>query len=285
MTRVLMVASEAAPLAKTGGLADVTGALPAALESLGDEVAVLLPRYRAIPLDGAARLADLPVWLGGSRFDTTVWRQGRFLLLDCPPLYDRDGIYGDSRGSFVDNHVRYAVLSRAALEVVRRIFRPQILHGHDWQAGLMAAYLRGPLAGDPTFAGIRTLLTIHNLGYQGRFGPGVLPAVGLSSAQFHPGGVEFHGEVSFLKAGIVYSDWVNTVSPTYAREIRTRELGFGLDGLLRARSAALSGILNGADYAEWDPSRDPYIARPYSAGDLAGKRECKLDLMREMGLE
>src|SRR5262249_2900314 len=173
MSKVLMVASEAAPFAKTGGLADVIGSLPAALHSIGEQVAVLLPRYRAVKLNGARRVYDsLPVWLGGTLYDTSIYQIGEsvpYALLECPPLYDRDGVYGTALGDYPDNHIRFAVLSRAALEVARRIFRPDVIHGHDWQAGLVPAYMQTILAGDPTFLGMKTLLTIHNLGYQGFF--------------------------------------------------------------------------------------------------------------------
>src|SRR5579872_3725333 len=213
MSKILMVASEAAPFAKTGGLADVLGSLPAALHESGERVAVLLPRYRGVGVEGARRIYDsMPIWLGGSRYDTSVYQIGEsvpYYFLDCPELYDREGLYGTSRGDFPDNHIRFAVLSRAALEVARRIFRPQVIHCHDWQTGMVAAYLQRPLAGDPTFAGMKTLFTIHNLGYQGLFNKETAVEIGLDPALFHPGGVEFFGQVSFMKGGIVYSDAVS----------------------------------------------------------------------------
>ncbi|MBI1790097.1 MAG: glycogen synthase GlgA [Acidobacteria bacterium] len=286
--KILMVSSEAAPFAKSGGLADVVGSLPAALAELGVEAAVLLPRYGSVPLDGAVRVFDpLPIWLGGTRYDTALYRRDRgvpFYLLDYPPLYQRDGLYGNSDGDFPDNHLRFALLARSALEVARRVFRPRVIHCHDWQAGLVPAYLRGPLANDPTFLGVRTLFTIHNLGYPGRCPGAVLPQLGLDPAQFHVDGLEFLGDVSFLKAGLVYADALSTVSRTYAREIQTSEQGFGLDDVLRSRSRVLHGIVNGVDYSLWNPESDPYIAAHYSVSDLAGKRRCKQDLVRRMGL-
>jgi starch synthase len=289
MPKVLMVASEAAPFAKTGGLADVVGSLPAALHSAGHQVAVLLPRYREMKLDAVRRIYDaLPIWLGGTLYDTSVYQAGEeipYYFLDCPELYDRDGIYGTPLGDFPDNHIRFAVLSRAALEVARRIFRPEVIHCHDWQSGLVPTYMDTALVGDPTFLGIKTLLTIHNLGYQGLFPPEALADVGLPASLFQPGGLEFFGRVNFLKAGIVYSDAINTVSKAYAREIQTPEYGFGLDGLLRSRGSDLSGILNGVDYAQWSPETDPYLAANYSAKDLSGKRICKRELLREFGLD
>lgn len=288
MIKVLMVASEAAPFAKTGGLADVVGSLPAALRSFDCEVAVLIPRYRAVDLSSARRIYDsLPVWLGGVLHQTSLYQADAatpFYFLEAPSLYDRDGFYGDSDGDYPDNAARFAVLSRAALAVARRVFRPQILHCHDWQSGLVPVYLRTVFAFDPTFLGMKTLFTIHNLGYQGLFPPVVLPRVGLDRRVFKMDGLEFFGQVSFIKGGLNYSDAVSTVSKKYALEIQTPEYGFGLDGVLRARSADLHGILNGVDYGNWDPQTDPHIASHYSAGDLSGKRLCKQALIREFGL-
>ena len=283
-----MVASEAAPFAKTGGLADVIGSLPAALQALGVQVAALIPMYKGGAAKDARRIYDLTIWLGSSRYDTSIYQAGgdvSYYLLDCPPLYGRDGFYGTAKGDFPDNHIRFAVLARAALEVARRLFRPDVIHCHDWQASLVPVYLKTLLAGDPTFFSIRTLLTIHNLGYQGLFPKEALSDIALDTSLFHPGGLEFYGRVNLLKAGIVYSDAINTVSKAYAREIQTPEYGFGLDGLLRARSSALSGILNGADYSAWNPETDPYIARNYSTQDLSGKQVCKRELLREFGFD
>jgi starch synthase len=282
--RVLMVASEARPFAMTGGLADVLGSLPAALREMGHEVAALIPRYRRIALGGARPLYDhLPVWIGSGSYACSVYQRDGCYFLDCPELYDREAIYGTSRGDYSDNHIRFAVLSRAALEFARRIFRPQVIHCHDWQAALVSAYLRTRLAGDPTFAGIKTLFTIHNLGYQGLFPRSALADVALDDSLFHPEGIEFFGRVNFMKAGILFSDALNTVSPAYAREIQTPEFGFGLDGLLRKRASVLSGILNGVDYRVWNPETDPAIAAHYSRDDMAGKRVCKEALLREFG--
>ncbi len=287
MTKILMVASEAAPFAKTGGLADVVGSLPASLHRIGEDVAVLLPRYRAVAVEGARRIYDyMPIWMGDVYYNTSVYQVGEsvpYYFLDCPELYDREGMYGNSRGDFPDNYIRYAVLSRAALEVARRIFRPQVIHCHDWQSALVPAYIHTVLAADPTFIGIKTLLTIHNLGYQGLFPPEVLAEVGLPATLFRPEALEFFGRVNFMKAGILFSDAINTVSQAYAREIQTREYGWGLDGLLRSRSAALSGILNGADYSQWNPESDPYLPAHYSRADLSGKRVCKRALLSEFG--
>ncbi len=207
-----------------------------------------------------------------------------FYFVDCPPLYDRKGLYGDAAGDYPDNHIRFAVLARAALTISRDLFRPDILHCHDWQAGLVPTYLHSTFINDPTFMAIRTLFTIHNIGYQGLFPETALPQIGLDATVFNPGGVEYWGKISLLKGGLVYSDYLNTVSPTYAREIQTPEYGLGMDGILRDRSDRLSGILNGVDYAQWSPETDPFIAENYSRDDLSGKHACKRELIALFGL-
>jgi starch synthase len=290
MARVLMVASEATPFVKTGGLADVLGGLPPALAKLGEEVAVVIPKYRKIQLSNPERLYhEMPVWLGATQYLTTVDRvmdRGvAYLFVNCAPLFDREGIYNVGDKDFPDNHIRFAVFCGAALEVVRRIFRPNVLHLHDWQASLVAPYLRVNFRSDPTFFGIRQLLTIHNLGYQGIFAPFQAAEIGLDPAMVAPSGpMEFFGDLNLLKGGIVFTDAVNTVSKAYAREIQTPEFGFGLDGLLRSRSNVLEGILNGVDYAEWNPEHDKYIPRNYGIDSLDGKRDCKRGLLETFGL-
>ncbi len=284
-----MVASEATPFFKSGGLADVIGALPPELKKLGHRVAVVLPLYRdAVVGSSRCVLERVTLWLGAKSFPIrihlSVVRDIPYYLVDGPALYGREGAYVGPKGEYPDNHIRFASLSRAALVVARRLFRPQVLHCHDWQASPAPVYLRSTLAGDPTFLGTKCLLTIHNLGYQGVFGKWQLQEMGLEESVFHPGGLEFFGDVNLLKGGILFSDAVNTVSPTYAAEIQTPEYGFGLDGVLRGRTGALSGILNGVDYSEWNPETDRHIAANYSAADLAGKQQCKLDLLRRVGL-
>ncbi|HEY3739790.1 MAG TPA: glycogen synthase GlgA [Bryobacteraceae bacterium] len=288
MARILMVTSEAAPFAKTGGLADVLGSLPPALVERGEEVAVVLPAYASIDLSGAERIYnELTVWMdGGSRYDCSVERivrQGvHYLFVNCPPMYQRPGIYGDRHGDFGDNHLRFAVLCRAALAISSRIFRPDVIHCHDWQASLVPVYLKSTFRHDPVFYGIKTLLTIHNLGYQGRFGASVLPDIAVPVQDvMHPEGIEYFGDVNLLKGGIVYSDYITTVSPRYAQEIQTPEFGFGLDPLLRARRFFIAGILNGVDYAEWNPQTDRYLPAWYDEASLAGKLTCKKALLEE----
>jgi len=280
---ILFVASEATPFAKTGGLADVIGSLPAALTARGERAAVVLPAYRENVYPTAPREAYRRLWipLGAGyavRITHAVARGVDFYFVDCPPLYDRVGIYGHS-----DDYLRFGVLSMAALGVARYLFLPDIIHCHDWQTGLLPVYLRENFGGDPTYASVKTLFTIHNLGYQGQFGPADLAPLGLNPRWFNPSQLEFFGNLNLLKAGIAWSDRVSTVSPSYAREIQTREYGFGLDGFL-AQHGRVEGILNGADYDHWSPEHDPFIARNYSADDLRGKRECKRQLIAEMGL-
>ena len=277
-----MVASESTPFIKTGGLADVIGALPQALQASGEEVAVVLPWYRDARVESSRPvLEDLPVWLGRTCYPAQVHETAAagvtFYLVKCPSLFDRKGVYGDENGDFPDNHLRFALLSRAALSVARWTFRPQILHCHDWQTALVAVYLRGMLAGDPTFMGVRTLLTIHNLGYQGWFPAEAAGELGLER-------VESTEALNLLRGGIASSDAISTVSRRYAAEIQTPEFGWGLEGLLASRASSLTGILNGVDYSEWDPAADRHLAANYSAEDLTGKLACKRDLIEQFGL-
>jgi starch synthase len=289
--KILMATSEAAPYAKTGGLADVVGALPFALTTRGEDVAVVLPLYRSAAPHAqyADRVYDrMRVVLGSGTLDVAikrvVERDVTFYFVESPELYDRAGLYGEGGKDYPDNATRFAVLSHAALGIVRSLFRPDVIHCHDWQTSLIAPLLRTRFNADPTFYGIKTLLTIHNLGYQGLFEKETLPELGLSPDLFKLSTMEFFGQLNFLKGGIVFSDAINTVSKAYAREIQTPEYGFGLDGLLRSRAGVLTGIINGVDYAEWSPETDRYIAANYSIGKLEGKIACKRDLLATFGL-
>jgi len=290
MTKILMVASEAVPFIKTGGLGDVIGALPAALRARGEEVAVVLPFYKEATAPESRLLwRNHPVWLGHVCHPVNIHvaenRGVLYYLVQNQALFCRQGVYTDPEGKdFPDNHIRFAVLSHAALDLVRHSMRPQVIHCHDWQASLVPVYLRTILAGDPTFMGIKTLLTIHNLGFQGLFPPTALAEVGLEMNLFRIDAMEFFGKVNFLKGGIIFSDALSTVSRRYAEEIQTPELGFGLDGVLRSRREDLTGIPNGADYSVWNPETDPHLAANYSAADLSGKRICKKDLLQQCGL-
>jgi len=285
---VLFVVSEALPYAKTGGLGDVGGALPAALASLGWDVTVVMPRYRGI--DGAPEAAcfDGASWAGGLAVRVLERRHAdgvRMWFVDCPSCFDRDGIYGEGGVDYPDNAGRYALLARTALETAASVgLTPAVVHAHDWQAGLVAAYLRSACAAYPAFRRTRSVFTIHNLAYQGLFPAEVTPSVGLGWDMFTPEGLEFWGQLSFLKAGIVYSDCVTTVSRRYAREIQTDAQGCGMDGLLRSRAAALVGIPNGIDVAAWDPETDPLLPAHYSVKDRSGKATVKRALLDRFGM-
>jgi starch synthase len=285
-----MVASEATPLVKTGGLADVVGSLPKALREHGHEVAVVLPRYAGISLEGAARVwGGVSVHLGSHVFRCTLWRKEvkgtTFFFVDCPVLFDRPGLYNSGGRDYTDNHLRFAAFCRGALAVLRYLFNADVIHLHDWQAALCAPYLRTRLTLDPLLGPVRIVYTIHNLDYQGRFSPGQFEDLGLDRWLMRPDYVEYFGDVNFMKAGIVFSDAVTTVSPRYAEEIKTPEFGSGLDGLLRAHAKKLTGILNGCDYDEWDPRNDTYIVTKYGTDTLEGKHDCKLELFYALGLE
>lgn len=290
MTRVLMAASEATPFSKTGGLADVMGALPAALQAAGEEVAVVLPWYRDTKLASSPNevFRDLRISVGPNRFTVdlfeTVERGVRFFLVACPPMFDRPGLYGSGGQDFPDNHIRFAVFSQAVLGAARYLFRPKILHCHDWQAALAPLFMRSTFAGDPTFFGIRVLFTVHNLGYQGIFPASTLYDLGIGQDVFRPGVLEFHGSVNLLMGGMYFSDAISTVSRGYAQEIQTDELGFGLQTFLRARADRIFGIVNGVDYGDWSPENDRFITRNYSADDLSGKAACRRALLERFGL-
>ena len=290
MSRILMVSSEATPFAKTGGLADVLGALPLELNAIGDECAVVLPRYGAIDRKDLELVYErLRVYVGGGFYECDVLRKDLrgtpFFFVEHPGLYGRDGIYGDRHGDFGDNHIRYAVLCGAALGIARYLFKTDIFHCHDWQAGLLPLFLKNFVSGDPAFYGAKSVFTIHNLGYQGLLARERMWEAGVEDRFYRPDLVEFNGAASLMKAGLVFADQLTTVSPRYAAEIQTPEYGFGLDGLLRSRSAFLRGILNGCDYEEWNPETDKYLAANYSVDDLSGKRECKQALLTEFGME
>jgi starch synthase len=290
--KVAFIASEVIPYAKTGGLADVAGALPKFLAGLGAEVRVFMPLYREVrkknlPLEPVIARATLET--GGDQLSYRVWAHRAdgvtFLFIDRPEFFDRDGLYGTPAGDYPDNGERFAFFCRAALETMRTAgFAPDIIHGHDWQSALTFAYLRTAFAGDAFFARTRTLFTIHNLAYQGLFEKDLLERIGLPASLFNMDDLEFYGQVNALKAGILYASAVTTVSPRYSREIQTPEFGCGLDGLLRARSAALHGILNGVDYKDWDPATDRLIPRNFTPADRAGKKACREALVREFGL-
>jgi starch synthase len=286
--RILFVASEGLPFSKTGGLADVIEALPRALVNKGYEVAVVLPRYQA-EKEMPVVVTSLTIPMGTRlRFPSVVGgmllRGVRYFFVDDPAYFQRDGLYGNVHGDFPDNAERFSEFSRAAIEIAKHVWPPDLFHCHDWQAAPVPVLLRTSYGDDPAVKDLPVVFTIHNMGYQGLFGREVLDLAGLPRAVFHPAGMEFFSNVNFLKGGLVFSDYLTTVSPKYAQEIQTPEYGYGLDGVVRERSGHLRGIVNGVDYTEWNPMRDTHIAMKYSARDLSGKQVCKLDLLQVFGL-
>ena len=277
-----MGAPEAAPFAHSGGLADVMSALPRALVGLGHEVDVFMPRYRGTA--GPEPLRRLSVSLGAETTDADVHGlvvDGvRMLFLEHAAYYDRDYLYGVAERDYADNPERFAFLCQAAVSWATAGDRPyDIIHAHDWQAGLVPVLLGRTFRAHASARRIPTVFTIHNLAYQGLFDTSWLPRLGLPWELMRVEAMEYWGRVSFLKAGIVFSRIITTVSPTYASEIQEPPNGFGFDGILRQRSDDLVGILNGIDYDQWDPARDPHLPEPYSAANLAGKRAAKRALL------
>ncbi len=283
--------SEVAPWSKTGGLGDVAAALPKALARLGHRVTVFSPRYGSIGFPPGEFLGSVHVPVDGTPrsagFYLTRPAPGvEVVFVEHPPFFDRPFPYGDEHGAYGDNAQRFAFLSRAVLEFFRsRGERPSVFHAHDWQTGLLPVYLKAFYSDDPTLHRLPTVFTVHNLAYQGQFGR---EALGLLSLPWNlgaaGGGLEYHGDVSFMKGGLLFSEVLTAVSPQYAREIQGPEMGLGLEGVVRERSSDLMGILNGVDYDEWDPRVDAYAVKRYSPEDLAGKQACKADLLRAFGL-
>ena len=287
--RILFVASEGLPFSKTGGLADVVEALPKALVARGHEVAVVLPRYRGTEAV-ATVIPSLTIPMGGKRLRFPAIADGstlggvRYFFVDDPAYFDREGSYGSGGKDYPDNAERYAEFCRAAIEVAKHVWPADVFHCHDWQTALLPVLLRTSYSDDPLLKSIPVVFTIHNMGYQGQYPRDVLDRVGLPQTLFHPEGIEFYGSVNLLKGGLVYSDYLTTVSRKYAKEIQTREFGNGLDGVARKRADRLVGILNGVDYSAWNPAKDELIAANYSAKDLTGKQVCKQDLLETFGL-
>jgi starch synthase len=290
-----LISSEVAPFSKTGGLADVAGALPTHLSQAGASVRVFTPLYRCVrsrAKEFSLRPASPPRfemdWAGGKESPALWTSSGKGFqayFIDLPRFYDRDGLYGTSAGDYADNGDRFAFFGRACLEAEKALgIPPDVIHGHDWQSALNLAYKKFVYGGQPFFQKTKSLFTIHNLGYQGLFSPDILDRTGLPGFLFNMEDLEFYGRVNFLKAGILYSDAVTTVSVRYSQEIQTAEFGCGLDGLLRRRSPALFGVLNGADYSAWNPEDDDLIAARYRPSDLRGKGRCRQDLLKAFGL-
>lgn len=289
--RILFASSEVDPFSKTGGLADVLGALPRALARRGHRCVVVSPWYgdgdvKALGLAPLGKRITVTFPVG--RFEVDLWgceREGvLWVLLVHAGLYERGGIYGDDNGDYGDNALRFAVLSQGALEVCRALgFSPDVVHAHDWQTGLLPLYLRNE-KWDRFFQASRSVFTIHNLGYQGRFPKRVMDELGLSWGDFHADGLEYRDTVNLLKSGLCFSDAITTVSPRYAEEIQTHDGGFGLDGVLRARRHRLVGILNGIDTDGWNPATDRALPAHFDSTHLVGKAACHRALCQQLGL-
>lgn len=291
--KVLLVSSEVAPFSKTGGLADVSGSLPVALRHLGCDIRVVTPLYKMVRESGCTLkkiLQGLKVKIGKRvmKGDVSLSALNGGIdtyVIERDQYYDRDYLYGTSTGDYSDNAARFIFFSQMALKLCKEIgFQPHVIHCNDWQAGLIPAYLLTTYRDDPFYAHTAALFTIHNLAYQGNFTKEKFTLTGLPPEVFTPEGIEFWGKLSFLKAGIVYSEVINTVSQAYSREIQTPEYGCGMEGILAYRKDDLFGIINGVDYEVWNPEKDTLIAANYSKDKLSGKSKCKADLISQLGL-
>ena len=286
--RILFVASEGLPFSKTGGLADVVEALPKALVSQGHDVAVVLPRYRTSQIKNVV-IKSLTVPMGTSLRFPAIADGGRlggvqYFFVDDPQYFDRDQLYGVGGRDYPDSAERFAEFARASIELAKQLWLPDVIHCHDWQSALVPVLLRTAYAADPQLSAIPIVFTIHNMGYHGLFPRDVLARIGLPDSLFRMDSLEFFGHVNYLKGGLVFSDYLTTVSRKYAQEIQTTEYGHGLDGVVRTRADRLVGILNGVDYSVWNPEVDNLIAARYSAKDLSGKQVCKRDLLAQFQL-
>ncbi len=289
--KIAMISSEIAPFAKTGGLADVVGTLSVALERRGHDISLIMPAYRST-LNGPFALEETGMQLtvpigarteGASVLKTRLGRNMSVYLVRADRYFDRDFLYGTHEGDYPDNAERFIFFCRAALEILRR-HPVEIVHCHDWETALGIVFLKTQSARYPEVASAKTVLTAHNLGFQGIFRQSNWPLLNLDRSYFSPQYLEFYGNINFLKGGLIFADKITTVSPSYAREIMSGEQGFGLQGILQQRAADVTGILNGVDYSEWNPAVDPFIATRYSENDLSGKRICKDKLQGSLGL-
>ena len=292
--KILFVSSEVVPYAKSGGLADVSGALPIALRDAGMDARIVMPLYSVVKrnmLNKTPIIKELTVPVGditltAKVFETKSQKRVPTYFVEREDLFSRPNLYGDSNGDYYDNLERFSFFSHAALGISQHLdFKPDIIHCHDWQTGLIPALLKGPYS-SKFFSGVPVIFTIHNMGYQGIFPGHKISATGLKSSDFfHQEGLEYWGNISLLKSGIVYADAVTTVSPTYAEEIQSSEFGMGMEGVLANQKDSLFGIINGVDYNVWNPEKDRYIPRNYSVKNMSGKIMCKKGLLEEMGLD
>lgn len=291
--KVIIVSSEAAPFSKTGGLGDVAGNLPVALKKLGCQAALFLPYYRSTAeaepnIEATGLTVTVPI--AGRQLTAQVLRASYdgvpVYFIKRDEYYDRKYLYGTPEGDYFDNLERYVFFCRCVLEAVKALgVMPDVIHCNDWQTGLIPAYLRDVYRNDVFFSKTATVFTLHNIAYQGIFGPEFYNHTGLSRELFSPDGLEFWGNLNLLKSGVVYAAIITTVSETYSKEIQTAEFGCGLEGVLKKRRANLTGIVNGVNYDEWDPSKDKLIPANYSPDDLAGKSACKKAVLDEFGLK
>lgn len=286
--KILFVASEGLPFSKTGGLADVVEALPKALVATGHDVGVVLPRYRGTRAS-AVVLPSLTIPMGDHlRFPAvangTQVTGVRYYFVDDPEYFDRDHLYAAQGKDYPDNADRFAEFSKAAIEIAKHVWTPDVIHCHDWQTALVPVLLRTLYTADPLLRPVPVVFTIHNMGYHGLFPREILAQLGLPESLFRMDALEFYGKVNYLKGGLVFADYLTTVSRRYAQEIKSAEYGHGLEGVVRSRGDHLVGILNGVDYSAWSPEQDQFIAARYSARELTGKRLCKKDLLEQFKL-
>ncbi len=293
--KIAICASEVVPFAKTGGLADVAGALPLAQEELGQEVIVIMPRYKTIQ-DSKFRIQrlkkDISYYIFGKNLnpvrntkafseENKISNGVKAYFIENDAYFNRDGLYGDKNGDYKDNLERFSYYCRRALDLLKEInFKPDIIHVHDWQAALIPVYLKTIYAREEFYKNIKTVLTIHNIGYQGLFIKEEFPKLGLDWSLFSMEALEFYGKINILKGGIVFSDLINTVSTTYSKEIQTKEFGFGLEGVLNKRRQSLFGILNGLDYSIWNPRTDKFLFKNYSLNNIEEKYRNKEGLQK-----
>lgn len=293
--RILFVSPEVQPFAKTGGLGDISRSLPSALKKMGHDVRVIMPKYKSADrFESAFIEIDIPpvdVTLGkaktkGFLYEGTLESNIPIYFVRNDPYFSRENLYSESYREYPDNAERFIFFCRAVLEACKKLdFKPDIIHGNDWQTGLIFAYLKSVYAEDKFFKDTGTVFSIHNLGYQGNFSAEDYPLTGLPPEMFNMKGIEFYGGFSFLKAGLLYADMLTTVSQTYAQDILTPENGFRMEGVLRQRQNDLHGIINGANYEDWDPLKDTWLKKKFGPKNLAGKAECKKDLAQKLSLK